>query len=292
MTIPSAPHSQTSRGQRPPATQPRRPRDWASGMAALGHAMHTPPLWRIIRLELACLMFGVVALTTMFALAWSVTPPTAGLYAWVQGQDASHHAQYTPLARIAPRVLQALVAIEDERFYQHHGIDTIGLVRAAWADVRAGHIVQGGSTLTAQLAKNAFLNGYDHTIPLKLEDLLLAVKIEHRYSKGQIIEMYLNLVYYGQGAYGIGAAAQRYFGTTPARLDLAQAALLAGMVQAPGIYDPWCHPSLARARQQQVLYRMRADGYITQRQDSAAAAETFPFFAPGTKPPYDAYCAP
>jgi membrane peptidoglycan carboxypeptidase len=183
------------------------------------------------------------------------------------------------------------VAIEDERFYQHHGIDTIGLLRAAWDDLRAGSVVEGGSTLTAQLAKNTYLHNYDRTLPLKLEDLLLATKIESRYTKAQILEMYLNLVYFGQGAYGIGAASEHYFGVAPARLDAAQAALLAGMVRAPGLYNPWCHPDLARARQHDVLDHMVGAGYLTPAQARAARTETFAFWRPGVALPANAYCA-
>ena len=202
-----------------------------------------------------------------------------------------HHTSFTPLPAISIQVQHALIAIEDERFYSHHGIDTIGLVRAAWVDLQAGRFVEGGSTLTAQLAKNAYLNGYDHTIPLKLEDLLLAVKVEHRYTKPQILAMYLNLVYFGEGAYGIQAAAQRYFHTSAARLDVAQSALLAGLVQAPGYFDPWCHPNQAQSRQLEVLARMLADGYITPAQLAQARAETFSFWQPHAKLPADRYCA-
>ncbi|MGO8950150.1 MAG: transglycosylase domain-containing protein [Ktedonobacterales bacterium] len=234
----------------------------------------------------------VAIVTAVLGVAWQVAPSVDGLGAWVRAQDDVHRAPYTPISQISPWVPRALVAIEDERFYQHHGIDTIGLIRAAWDDLRAGRIVEGGSTLTAQLAKNAYLQGNDHTIPRKLEDLLLAVKIEQKYSKSQILEYYLNLVYFGQGAYGIGAAATRYFGLRqPSRLDLAQAALLAGLVQAPGYYDPWCHPALARARQLTVLDHMVAQGMISQAQAQAAEQEQFAFWAPGAHLPSDAYCA-
>ena len=233
----------------------------------------------------------LLALVLALVWAWQAAPSTAGLQAWVRAQDARHGTPYTPLASISPWVGRALVAIEDERFYQHHGIDTIGLLRAAWDDLRAGSVVEGGSTLTAQLAKNAYLHNYDRTLPLKLEDLLLATKIESRYTKASILEMYLNLVYFGQGAYGIGAASERYFGVAPARLDAAQAALLAGMVRAPGLYNPWCHPNLARTRQHAVLDQMMAEGYLTPAQERRARRETFPFWKPGAILPADAYCA-
>lgn len=216
---------------------------------------------------------------SVFGYVWSVTPSTADLATLAHAQVAAHHASYTPLSAITPQMAQAVVAIEDDHFYQHHGIDTIGLARAAWDDLRAGRLVEGGSTITAQLAKLIYLQGYDHTIPRKAQDLVLALKIEQRYSKSQIMEMYLNVAYYGENAYGIGAAAQRYFGVTPAKLDLVQAALLAGLLQAPGAYDPWCHPALAQARQHAVLGRMVVDGDITQAQAGAAARQPLPFWS-------------
>ena len=237
------------------------------------------------------LLIVVLLCALVLTWAWNATPSTAHLDTWVQTQTTARHETYTPINQIAPAMTHALVAIEDERFYQHHGIDTIGLIRAAWADLRAGRIVEGGSTLTAQLAKNAYLNGYDHNVPLKLEDLLLAFKIERHYSKSQILDLYLNLVYFGQGAYGINAASERYFGIPPSRLDVAQAAVLAGLVQAPGLYDPLCHPSLARARQQAVLAHMRADGYISRVQERAAMDETIPYWKPGAARPDNVYCA-
>ncbi len=236
---------------------------------------------------LALAMIAVAALS----VAWQITPSVDGLGTWVRTQDAARHAPYTPISQISPWVPRALIAIEDERFYQHHGIDTIGLIRAAWDDLRAGRIVEGGSTLTAQLAKNAYLQGNDRTIPRKLEDLLLAVKIESQYTKSQILEYYLNLVYFGQGAYGIGAAAMRYFGVHTSQLDLAQAALVAGLVQAPGYYDPWCHPAAAQARQHDVLEHMVAQGMITPAQARAARQEQFAFWVPGAHLPNDAYCS-
>jgi len=248
-------------------------------------------LRRLTRRALIALLVVAILGASGLTWAWQATPSVVGLPAWVRGQDAARHAPYTPLAQVSPLVTQALVAIEDERFYQHHGIDTIGLLRAAWDDLRAGHIVEGGSTLTAQLAKNAYLHDYDRTLPLKAEDLLLAVKIERIYSKQQILEYYLNLVYFGEGAYGIGAAAQRYFGERASQLDLAQAALVAGLVQAPGYYDPWCHPEAAQDRQRTVLAHMLAQGMITQAQDQAAQHESFTFWAPGASRPHDVYCA-
>ncbi len=247
---------------------------------------HRRALKILIRLAVG---ISVVA-TTLLVIAWNATPSTADLANWVRAQDAREHVPYTPFSAITPIMAHALVAIEDERFYQHHGIDTIGLLRAAWDDLRAGRLVEGGSTLTGQLAKNAYLQGNDRSVGRKLEDLLLAVKIERRYSKSQILEMYLNLVYFGDGAYGIGAATMRYFGILPSQLDLAQAALLAGLVQAPSAYDPYCHMRIARMRQEAVLARMVADGYITAAQGRAAGQKTLTLRLTFTASTPDAYC--
>lgn len=235
-------------------------------------------------------MFLLTIALSGFVWAWNATPSVSGLGTFVRTQDARHGGTYTPLARISPWVGRALVSIEDEHFYQHHGIDTIGLLRAMWDDLRARRIVEGGSTLTEQLAKNAYLGGYDHTLPLKLEDMVLALKIEHQYSKGQILEFYLNLVYFGHGAFGVARASNIYFGVSPAHVDIAQAALLAGLVRAPSYYDPWCHPNAARMRQAVVLNQMLVDGYISPTQERAAAQEQQPFWTPGVPAPAGPAC--
>lgn len=244
---------------------------------------------RFLRRSIYVLVAFFVVAGASLAIAWNATPSTAGLMSWVRQQDALHHASYTPIQAIAPVVSQALIDTEDEHFYQHHGIDTLGLLRAAWDDLRAWNLVEGGSTLTGQLAKNAYLQGNDRTLGRKAEDLLLAVKIEQRYSKPQILEMYLNLVYFGDGTYGIGAASQRYFGIPPARLDLAQAALLAGLVQAPSYYDPYCAPAIAQDRRAIVLERMLADNNITRSQADAANREPLPRAAASSAT--DSFCA-
>ncbi len=221
-----------------------------------------------------------------FAWSWNTTPAVGSLDDQVQGEVAAHHAPYTAYNDISPLLVEALIAAEDEHFYAHHGIDVMGLTRAAWDDLWAGRIVEGGSTLTEQLAKNAYLHGDDHTLWKKWQDMVLALKIEQHYNKRQILELYLNLVYFGDGAYGIGAASEHYFGVSPARLDLAQAALLAGLVRAPSLYDPLCNPAAARARQDDVLMRMVSDGMITQAQARAAQNEALPHVTA----PHDTFC--
>ncbi len=268
--------------------------------ASQGRTVHTPGTprqrkqrrtWRRV-LQVALLIVLVVAalLGGCLAWGWATTPSVDNLSALVHAQAQAHQAPYTPLARVSPLIQKALIVTEDESFYSNIGIDPVGLLRSAWDDLRAGQLVEGGSTITEQLAKVAYLNSNDHSLGLKLQDMALALKIEARYSKAQILEFYLNLVYFGQYAYGIGAATSRYFGLTPAQVDLAQAALLAGLIQAPSQYNPFCHPAAARSRQQQVLDRLLAERDITASQAAAAKAEVLPFWAPDFQPETGAPC--
>ena len=151
---------------------------------------------------------------------------------------------------------KAIVDAEDERFYGHQGIDAIGVVRAIPYDLLHLSFREGASTITQQLAKLTFLHGNDHSPWRKLRAAALALRIERRYSKTQILDAYLATAYFGDGAHGITAAARHYFGVDPRRLNLAQASLLAGLVQAPSSYDPYIRPGLARLRQASVLTAM------------------------------------
>ncbi len=177
------------------------------------------------------------------------------------------YGSYVGLGGIAPTLVDAVVAIEDRRFFRHWGIDPLALVRAARANWRAGRVVQGGSTITQQLAKLAFLTPA-RTLERKVQEVLLALWLELRFEKAEILASYLNRAYFGAGAYGIATAARRYFGVTPARLDLAQSAMLAGLLRAPSRLAPTRHPGRARARAEVVLDAMVAAGRI----EAAAAA--------------------
>jgi len=197
---------------------------------------------------------------------------------------------YMPLDLLPRHVTAAVVATEDRRFHEHWGIDPSGLVRAAFANLRAGRVAQGGSTLTQQLAKNLFLSP-ERTMARKLEELLLALWLELRLSKRDILELYLNRVYFGGGAYGIEAAAQRYFDKSARGLTLAEAALVAGLLKAPSKYSPAASPGLSRTRGRVVLMKMRGAGVITQEQETRAARERIKFAAlkpsrDGTGPEY------
>ena len=178
-----------------------------------------------------------------------------------------------PLSEMPKHLQEATIAIEDKDFYRHQGVNIIGgMVRALLADVTHGQL-QGGSTITQQLVKSELLTP-DRTITRKIKEIILAVWVEILYPKDKILELYLNQVPYGGTAWGVESASERYFGKKVNQLSLAQAALLAGLPQAPTLYSPFgAHPELAKTRQKEVLKRMTEDKYITQEQADAAYAE-------------------
>ena len=170
-----------------------------------------------------------------------------------------------PLSRVPVFAQQAVIAIEDAKFYQHHGVDPAGLVRALLFNVRSGGAYEGGSTITQQLIKNTLV-GNERSLDRKIKEARLAVLLEKQMSKHQILEAYLNETYFGNGAYGIQAASEYYFGKDVSKLSLAQAAILAGVIRSPQTYEPIHHPKAARARRDLVLQRMRELSYITADQ--------------------------
>ncbi|WP_374679290.1 transglycosylase domain-containing protein [Bosea sp. 47.2.35] len=172
------------------------------------------------------------------------------------------------IGEVPPYLPRAFVAIEDKRFYDHFGIDPIGITRALVTNLRGRGVAQGGSTLTQQLAKNLFLT-QERTAARKIQEAILALWLERTYTKDQILELYLNRVYFGSGAYGVEAAAQRYFNKSARSVTIAEAAMLAGLVQAPSRLAPNRNPDLAEKRAQLVVAAMADQGFITQ-----AAAKT------------------
>jgi penicillin-binding protein 1A len=179
-----------------------------------------------------------------------------------------------PLTEI-PRILQeALIAVEDSRFYRHGGLDPLGILRALWTNLKCLCLAEGGSTITQQLAKVLFFTP-EKSLPRKLKEALLTVKIERKYTKEKILELYFNQIYFGHGAYGIEAAAQTYFKKSVGALNLAEAAMLAGLPRAPNSYSPVLDPERARKRRHHVLQRMVDEEFITGEQ--AEAATTVPF---------------
>jgi len=180
-------------------------------------------------------------------------------------------------------LIEAVLAAEDSRFYQHGGIDPRSLLRAAWVDLRAGAIVQGGSTLTQQLVKNFYLN-QERTFSRKLNEIFMAILLDLRYSKDEILEAYLNEIYFAQsgtmGVYGIGQASRFYFGKAPRELTLGESALLAGMIKSPNLYSPFHDPKRAAARKAYVLERLVKLNRIVREDQLRAVLEPVPTSRP------------
>src|SRR5213083_1601484 len=170
-----------------------------------------------------------------------------------------------PLAQIPQSLRDAILATEDRRFYSHWGIDPIGVARAVIQNYRRGRIVEGGSTITQQLTKVLFLTP-DKSLERKLKEALLAIELERRYSKDRILEMYLNQIYFGHGAYGVEAAARTYFGKSVTELNVKDAALLAGLPRAPSTYSPFDHANAAKRRRDIVLRRLVEFGTIKEQE--------------------------
>jgi len=171
--------------------------------------------------------------------------------------------RYVRIGKIAPVAQNAVIAIEDDSFYDHGALNFPSLMRAAITNLIAGEIEQGGSTLTQQLVKNVLIDSPEQTFARKFQEAALAIRVERKYSKRKILELYMNEAYYGNGAYGIEVAAQTYFHTRAKDLTLKQAALLAAVIRAPGTYDPVTHRDAARARRNLVIDRMA--GRVSKR---------------------------
>lgn len=253
------------RGARPGCRKPRAP------ALPIGDILRGAVYWTtILGLWLAIAIGGL-----LFYYAMSL-PDTSGLWdvahtpslsiVAADGETLSHRGDLLggriALSDIPAYVPEAVVATEDQRFYYHFGVDPIGLARAAYENFRAGTVVQGGSTITQQLAKNVFLTP-DRTISRKIQEMLLAVWLEARYSKEQILTLYLNRVYFGGGAYGVEGASERFFKKSAHDLTLAEAAMLAGLLKAPSHYSPTNDIDIARSRAGVVLDNMVREGYIT-----------------------------
>src|SRR5205823_6203523 len=181
------------------------------------------------------------------------------------GEFGEERRAVVSIADVPPLLKHAIIAAEDERFYQHPGIDYIGVMRAAYANLVAGGKRQGASTITMQVARNFFLSS-EKTLTRRVYEAMLAFKIEHSLSKDQILELYVNQIYLGQRAYGFGAASQIYFGKALGELNLAEMAMLAGLPKAPSLYNPVANPQRARQRQQYVLRRMKELGHVSAEQ--------------------------
>ncbi len=273
-----------SRRQPGPASRPPSPA--VRRQAAKPISPRRRPWWRALRVGIIAAIWGTLA--AVLVLLWLARdlprPETALDSARRPGltlQDSRGGAFATfgdivgePL-RLAnmPRALPAAaVAVEDRRFWSHPGIDLLGIARAAWVNLRSGRLVQGGSTITQQVAKNLFLTNA-RTLRRKAQELMLAIWLEHTFTKTEILEIWLNRVYLGSGAWGVDAAARMYFGVSARKLNLWQCAVLAGLPRAPSRFNPRANPAAAAKRGQEVLAAMAETGVITEAQANAAAQQ-------------------
>lgn len=188
------------------------------------------------------------------------------------GSFGDIYGEYIPFDELPASLGDALIATEDRNYYHHFGVDPLGLLRAAFVDIRARHVVQGGSTITQQVAKNVFLTS-ERSFTRKLKEMMLAIKLERRFSKHDILSIYLNRVYFGAGSYGIDAAAHRYFDKSARDLTLSESAIMAGLLKAPSRFAPTSNPQLSRKRAEQVLLNMEDAKYLNKAQTTRAIAE-------------------
>ena len=242
-----------------------------------------PSMKKLILIFFLLIAIIFVPLTVFLSLVYINLPDVRVLEKWTPPQASEVYDYrnrfygsigfqkrvYVPLEDIPDIVIKAFISAEDRNFYKHSGIDPGAILRALITNIKAGRIVQGGSTITQQLAKNLFLTR-ERTLRRKIKEALLAIKIEKTFSKDKILELYLNQIYLGQGAYGVEAASRIYFGKSVRELSLEEAALLAGLPKAPSKFNPFVSPELAKKRRNYVLRRMLEDGYITEEEYSVA----------------------
>ncbi|MFD3156593.1 transglycosylase domain-containing protein [Haloimpatiens sp. FM7330] len=183
-------------------------------------------------------------------------------------QVSSNTSNYTTIDKIPQNLKNAIISIEDKRFYKHKGFDVKAIARSILTDLKERKVKVGGSTITQQLIKNLFLSS-EKTIYRKIKEIFLAIKLEKKYSKDEILEMYLNLIYFGDGAYGIQNASQKYFHKNVWELSLDECAMLAGLPQAPSAYNPNKNYEMAKKRQQQVLNSMIKNGFINKNTEKS-----------------------
>lgn len=240
----------------------------------------------LLILAVCCILLGAGSIYGLYRYIEPQLPDVATLRdvrlqipMQVYSADGELIAQYgekrripVTLQQIPPLMIQAFIATEDSRFYDHHGIDPMGIFRAASVALFSGRISQGGSTITQQLARNFFLSP-ERTLTRKIKEAFLAIRIEQLLNKDEILELYLNKIYLGHRAWGVGAATQVYFGKTPDQLTLSEMATIAGLPKAPSTFNPLYSMDRAMARRNLVLSRMLSEGYITRRQYQQASGE-------------------
>ena len=253
---------------------PRRPRSGGSWLGRLFYWFVVMGLWGFI--AVCCLfVYHASKLPPIDQLSVPKRPPNIAILATdgtLLANRGETGGRTMALAELPDYLPKAFVAIEDHRFYDHFGIDPLGIARAIVRNIlRSGGPMQGGSTLTQQLAKNLFLT-QERTASRKIQEAILALWLERNFSKNQILELYVNRVYFGAGAYGVEAAAQRYFGKSARQVTLSEAAILGGLVQSPSRLAPNRNPAGAQARSELVLAAMQREGFINAEMARLALA--------------------
>jgi membrane peptidoglycan carboxypeptidase len=259
-------------GPQDPQYRPPGPQDRPPGRP-LARQRRPGRRWaRVLRRILATLLALIVLGVAAFCALLIATPSAGNAPALAQAQDTAHGVPY-PGPAVPAKFAAALVATEDHRFYSDPGIDPIAVFRVAFGYLRGDGSQQGGATITQQLAKMLYTPGQS-SLKAEAEQIALAVKLNFTYTKAQILQMYADVAYYGQNYYSLGAASCGYFGVPPASLTWPQAALMAGIVQAPSSYDPLTNPAEAHLRESHVLGRLVATGTLTQPQANTALAQS------------------
>ena len=265
-------------GAKPPSPKRRKPRGKKRRPLTLRRLFYwcvVLGIWAVVAVG-GVVAWHMMKLPPVHSLIVPKRPPTVTILG-IDGKTVATRGDMggvaIPLKGLPPYLPQAFVAIEDRRFYHHFGLDPLGLARAVAVNIAHRGVREGGSTLTQQLAKNLFLTP-ERTISRKIDEVILALALEKEYSKNEILELYLNRVYFGSGAYGVEAAAQRYFGKSARVVTLAEGAMLAGLVKSPSRLAPTRNPQLARERADVVLNAMVEAGFVSEAM--AKTARTHP----------------
>jgi penicillin-binding protein 1A len=271
---PRGPRRRKTEGEPPQQRTRRRRKGQRSILGTVAYWSAVAGLWGAMALG-GLIAYHAAQLPPIDQLTVPKRPPNIAILAADgalianRGETGGRNVSIRELPRFLP---QAFVAIEDRRFYSHLGLDPVGITRAMVRNLTSRGVAQGGSTLTQQLAKNLFLT-QDRTLSRKVQEAILAVWLERTYSKDQILELYLNRVYFGSGAYGVEAASQRYFGKSARAVSVAEAAMLAGLVQAPSRLAPNRNPDAAERRAQLVISAMVDQGFITETSAKTALVQ-------------------
>ena len=227
---------------------------------------------KVPRVFLGLLIIGLFGIVGWTAITSADLPGGANLRESISSDLAARGSAYVPLDRIPQGLLSSLVAVEDRRFYEHGGIDWVRVGGALWANAKARRVEQGGSTISEQLVDNTLLRDEEKGLDRKVRAMLLARRVEQSYTKDQILELYLNAIYYGPGSYGIDAASRYYFEQVPSGLDQEQQLFLAGVIRGPALYDPYWHCPEARGRIDEVIEARLDAGSLSRTEAEALKA--------------------